>query len=51
VKKNILERDQIDYTGDTPTSEKASDAIVLDTTTLTIDEQIASVVAWARKTI
>ena len=48
VKKNLQERDAIDYTGDTPTSEKAPDARELDTTYLTIDEQIGIVVGWAK---
>lgn len=49
VKKNLQERDVIDYTWDTPTSRKASDARDLDTTHLTIDQQIAAVVWWARE--
>jgi cytidylate kinase len=48
VEKNLQERDVIDYTGDTPTSRKAIDARELDTTYLTIEEQIAIVVGWAK---
>jgi len=49
VEKNLQERDAIDYTGETPTSRKAADARELDTTYLTIEEQIAIVVGWAKE--
>lgn len=51
VEKNLQARDMIDYTGETPTSRKAPDAKELDTTHLTIDEQIAIVVGWAKEKI
>lgn len=51
VKKNIQERDLLDYTWKTPTSEKAPDARELDTTNLTIEQQIALVTARAREII
>jgi len=50
IKKNLQERDEIDYTGTTPTSKKATDARELDTTNLTIDEQIV-IVVWRAKEI
>jgi cytidylate kinase len=49
VKKNLQERDAIDYTGNNPTSEKAADARDLDTTNITIDQQITQVVIWAKE--
>ena len=42
-------RDEIDYDGDTPTSAISSQARILDTTLLTIDDQIATVVNWAKE--
>lgn len=51
VQKNLEERDVIDYTGDHPTSRKAPDAKELDTTNITIDQQIAIVVGWAKEAI
>jgi cytidylate kinase len=44
VQKNLQERDKQDYTGEKPTSRKATDARDLDTTQLTIPQQIQIVV-------
>lgn len=51
IVQNIRERDYKDYLGPHATSRKASDARILDTTTLTLDEQIATVVQRARTEI
>lgn len=49
--KDLAARDEIDYTGETPTSQIAEDARELDTTNLTIDDQIQIVTQRAQKLI
>ena len=48
LKNEIAERDRLDSTRDESPLKKAEDAIVLDTSALTIDEQVDFVVAKAR---
>lgn len=49
VQENIRQRDELDYTWDSPTSEKAPDAKELNTTYLTIDQQIETVLGRAKE--
>jgi cytidylate kinase len=49
VKEELRERDRIDSTRDESPLRKADDAIELDTSALTIDQQVASVVATAHR--
>lgn len=48
---NIHQRDKQDYTGPNPTSAQAQDARILDTTDITLAQQIDTVVQWAREYI
>ncbi len=49
VKEGLRKRDEMDYNGHNPTSRKAQDARELDTTHITIDEQIEIVLWRARE--
>ncbi len=48
VKRNLLERDRIDSTREDSPLRQASDAVLVDNTNLTRDEQLAMVLAIAR---
>jgi len=47
--ERIVQRDRIDSTRETAPLKRADDAIVIDTTSLTFDEQVAHIVALARR--
>lgn len=49
IKKETVQRDCIDYTWKNAIWKKADDAIVIDTSYKTIDEQIADIVTLAQK--
>jgi cytidylate kinase len=49
VKEELGERDRLDSTRDESPLRKADDAIELDTSALTIDQQVAAVVATAHR--
>ncbi len=49
VKKNLLQRDEIDSTRKESPLRQAEDAIVLDNTELTPEEQVSKVYSWAEK--
>ncbi len=51
IQRNLLERDQIDSTRKDSPLKQATDAIVIDNTNLTIEEQLAMVKALAKKRI
>lgn len=51
VRKQILERDRIDSSREHSPLRKAEDAILLDTTNLTIDEQVQKIYKLAKKII
>lgn len=49
VKKNLLERDHIDTTRAISPLQKAADAIVLDNSNLTREQQLALALQWAKE--
>jgi CMP/dCMP kinase len=49
VKKNLLERDKIDSTRDVSPLRKADDAFVVDTSSVTIDEQVDIIIDIVKK--
>lgn len=51
VRKQILERDRIDSSREHSPLRRAQDAILLDTTNLTIDEQVQKIYELAKKII
>lgn len=51
VRKQILERDRIDSSRENSPLRKAEDAILLDNTNLTIDEQVQKIYELAKKII
>jgi cytidylate kinase len=51
IKRNLLQRDELDSSREASPLAKADDAVTLDTTQLTFDEQVQRVVDWARAII
>lgn len=51
IERNLLERDELDSSRKESPLTKASDAVTLDTTYLTFEEQVEQVIAWAHDII
>ncbi|USN56686.1 MAG: (d)CMP kinase [Candidatus Peribacteria bacterium] len=49
IRREIIQRDETDYLGPDAVNKKAPDAQVIDTTSLTIEEQIQMIVDDVRR--